>query len=109
VHDSKHSQALVPPFPPEDRDGRRLRAGDVVRIVGVPELSQTPRRDDLGTREVFEHIRGTYRRIASIDENGLVEIELRISKGRHAGLHFVWIEPFLLKKRESKQGLGNRG
>ena len=55
--------------PPRDRDGRRLRVGDVVRVVGVPALTgltEAARRDCL---PVFRHLVGTYRTIAGFDAN----------------------------------------
>ena len=91
-----------PPYPPKDRDGMRLRKGDTVRIVGLPPLPY-PEDDDMGTPEVFRRILGTYRKIADVEESGLIHLEIRILKGRRAGSHSVWIEPFLLKKRSSKK------
>ena len=86
----------------KDRDGVQLRKGDEVRIIGVPPLP-FPEDDDMGTPEVFRKILGTYRKIADVEDDGLIHLEIRILKGRRAGDHSVWIEPFLLKKRKRKK------
>lgn len=88
--------------PPCDRDGRRLKVGDVVRVVGVPALSgltEASRRDCL---PVFRHLVGTYRTIAGFDALGFAEIFFRIQSGAKQGMHWVTIEPFLLKRREER-------
>ncbi len=86
----------------DDRDGRPLYVGSVVRVVGEPDLSTLPQQDDLRTADVFRHILGTYRRVADFDPRGLAELEIAIRKGPLAGLHFVRIEPHLLKLRETR-------
>ena len=89
--------------PPCDRDGRRLRVGDVVRIVGVPELSgmtEASRRDCL---PVFRHLVGTYRTIAGFDALGFAEIFLKIRTGEKQGMHWVTLEPYLLKRRQERE------
>lgn len=88
--------------PPRDRDGRRLRIGDVVRVVGVPELkgmTEASRRDCL---PVFRHLVGTYRTIAGFDALGYAEISFSIQRGPKQGLHWVTLEPYLLKRREER-------
>jgi len=94
--------------PPVDRDGRRLRVGDVVRVVGVPPLSgltEASRRDCL---PVFRHLVGTYRTIAGFDALGFAEIFFRIRDGVKQGMHWVTIEPYLLKRREERDRAGAR-
>ncbi len=89
--------------PPCDRDGRRLKVGDVVRVVGVPELSgmtEASRRDCL---PVFRHLVGTYRTIAGFDALGFAEIFLRISNGSKQGMHWVTLEPYLLKRKQERE------
>jgi len=91
-----------PPYPPADRDERPLRAGQVVRIVGTPDLgdmSEDARRE---SAPVFEHLLGRYEKVAGITDLGLVELSFRIAAGPHAGLHTVWIEPHLLRVRRSR-------
>jgi hypothetical protein len=87
---------------PRDRDGRLLKVGDVVRVVGVPELSgmsEASRRDCL---PVFRHLVGTYRTINAFDELGFAELSFEIRRGAHRGMHWVTLEPYLLKRREER-------
>jgi hypothetical protein len=81
-----------------DRDGRRLRPGDIVRIVGVPDLSGMHHDARAETLGVFRHLLGRYKRITGF-EWGEARLDFRIARGRHRGYHTVWIEPWLLKKR----------
>jgi hypothetical protein len=86
-------------LPPWDRDGARLRKGDVVRIIGVPDLSGMGADCIAESRPVFEYLVHKYKKIRGFDELGCAEIEFRIpQEGSHCG-HTVWIEPFLLKKK----------
>ena len=88
------------PHPRRDRDGARLKVGDVVRIVGVPDLSRMHASGRAVSQPVFEHLVGQYKRITEFDEWGEARLDFRISRGRHRGWHTVWIEPYLLKRRE---------
>ena len=93
---------------PRDRDGRRLKVGDVVRVVGVPELtgmSEATRRDCL---PVFRHLVGTYRTINAFDELGFAELSFEIRSGKHRGMHWVTLEPYLLKRREGRGATGRK-
>jgi hypothetical protein len=89
---------MRPPYPlaPLDREGRRIKPGDRVRVVSVPDLSGMRQPDRRSTEAVFRHIRGTYKRVASFDSYGCAEIYFSILGGRHRGLHSVAIEPYLL-------------
>jgi hypothetical protein len=78
-----------------DRDGRTIREGDVVRVIGVPDLAGC--RPE--TRRVFHRLVGTYRRVLGFDRIGNAELVFRIRAGRDRGLHLVGIEPNLLKAR----------
>lgn len=84
------------PAPPEDAAGRRLRAGDRVRVLGVPDLSGMAPASLAESRPVFEHLVGTYRRVHGFDQRGNAELVFRIRRGADRGLHWVWIEPWLL-------------
>ena len=71
-------------------------------MVGVPALtglSEATRRDCL---PVFRHLVGTYRTINAFDELGFAELSFRIRSGAHRGMHWVTLEPFLLKRREER-------
>jgi hypothetical protein len=91
-------------LPRVDRDGTRLRVGDTVRVVGIPPLPG-PLEE---SRPVFEHILGTYRRIRAFDGRGCAEVMLRIRRGPLEGIHFVWLEPFLLKLRTRRLAPSSR-
>jgi hypothetical protein len=83
-----------------DRDGCRLKAGDIVRIIGVPDFSKMHNDVRAEIQGVFSHLVGQYKRITAF-EWGEARLDFRISRGRHRGCHAVWIEPYLLKKRET--------
>jgi len=87
------------PHPRRDRDGARLKVGDVVRIVGVPDSSRMGADGRAVTKPVFEQLLGQYKRIAESDEWGEARLDFRISRGRHRGWHTVWIELYLLTER----------
>ena len=90
------------PLPRRDVRGRALRVGDVVRIVGIPDLSRMSASGIRASRPVFAHLLGCYKRIAAFDEYGRAELSFRIRAGRHRGVHWVWIEPSLLSKRQQQ-------
>jgi hypothetical protein len=84
-----------------DVAGERLRVGDLVRIIGVPDLSGMSPDCRAESLPVFKHLVGTYKRVAEFDEFGLAWLRFKIRKGPHAGYHSVGIEPYLLKVRPS--------
>jgi hypothetical protein len=45
---------------------------------------------------VFQHLRGTRKRVSGFDQYGNAEIFFIIRNGPHRGIHSVAIEPFLL-------------
>ena len=86
----------------KDVTGTQLRVGDVVRIVGVPDLtgmSPDCRNESL---PVFRHLVGSYKRIIEFDEHGLAWLSFRIRGGPQAGRHSVGIEPRLLRRRRAR-------
>jgi len=94
---------LTPPYHPVDATGRQIDIGDVVRIVGVPDLNgmAQPYRDE--SSAVFRHLVGSYKRVEEFDEIGLVRSGFfQIRKGPLAGWHSIGIEPFLLKVKRSR-------
>ena len=86
---------------PIDATGRCLRVGDLVRVIGVPDLSGMIRIRRARSLPVFEYLVGKYKTVREFDEYGLAWLHFRISKGPHRGLHSVAIEPGLLKLRTS--------
>ncbi len=91
------------PHPPQDRDGRRLRPGDIVRVVGAPSLAGMGTVTRAESKPVFDHLVGQYKRITEFDEFGEARLHFRITRGRRRGWHTVWIEPCLLKKRSRRR------
>ena len=82
-----------------DRDGKRVRVGDLVRIVGVPDLTgMGALRAE--SQPVFEHIVGQSKRIREFDELGFAWLDFTIRKGKSKGWHSVAMEPCLLKNRQ---------
>jgi len=86
----------------KDIDGSLIRCGDLVRVLGVPDLSGLDPRGRKESLPVFKHIVGSYKRIAGFNSLGMAELEFRIRKGRNAGLHTVWLETHLLKLRSHR-------
>jgi hypothetical protein len=88
---------------PRDATGRVIRTGDVVKVLGVPNLARMSHRAHRASRRVFAHIIDTYKRVAGFNEIGWVELSFRILHGPDAGLHTVWIEPELLRVRRPRR------
>ncbi|HJU40956.1 MAG TPA: hypothetical protein VJ724_15395 [Tahibacter sp.] len=89
-------------LPPLDDRGNKMRIGDLVRVMGIPDFEHwTPaqRRFSLG---VFRHIRGTCKRISSFDRHGYAEIFFIIRGGANRGIHSVAMEPYLLRVQRKR-------
>ena len=86
------------PYPPRDAVGRRIRPGDRVRVLAVPDLSGMAPSSVREVRAICEHLVGTYRRIRAFDPHGHAEIAFLVRRGPHAGRHAVWLEPWLLRR-----------
>jgi hypothetical protein len=82
-----------------DCTGHKIFVGDLVRIVGLPDFSQMPGRVRKESEPVFHYLKGKYKRIRSFNQIGWSEIVFRIRNGKLAGLHTVWIEPSLLRRK----------
>jgi hypothetical protein len=82
-----------------DVTGERIIVGDIVRVIGVPDLSGMSPECRAESLPVFEHLLGTYKRIEEFDEFGMAWLRFKIRKGPHAGYHSVGIEPCLLRLR----------
>jgi hypothetical protein len=83
---------------PLDAAGNRLKIGDRVRVLGIPDLSRMRPKPRAECLPVFKHLLGQKKRISSFDELGNAELVCRILKGKLKGLHVVGIEPNLLRK-----------
>ena len=82
----------------KDVDGRTVRKGDIVRVLGIPDLSgmREPYRQE--THAVFKHITGTRRKVYGFDQFGAAILVFGIRSGPHAGSHSVAIEANLIRK-----------
>lgn len=80
--------------------GNKLSAGDLVRIVGLPDLSTMAATTRRESAPVFRHLKGKYKKIAKFSKDGMAEIEFRILQGRYSGLHTVWLETALLRLKK---------
>ena len=89
-------------IPRKDASGERVRVGDSVRIVGVPDLSGMSPECLAESLPVFRHLVGKYKRVVEFDEHGQAWLSFRIRGGPHAGLHSVGIEPWLLRVRRTR-------
>ena len=85
-----------------DSTGRRIRVGDIVRVIGVPDLDGMSRPGLRETLPILRFLVGRYKRVVGFDERGLAELAFRIATGRNRGLHTVWIEPHLLRVRRPR-------
>lgn len=82
----------------KDIDGQTVRKGDLVRVLGIPDLTgmRDPYRGE--TEAVFNHILGTRRKVEGFDQFGCAILVFGISSGPRAGTHSVAIEPHLIRK-----------
>ena len=77
--------------------------GDIVRIVGVPDLSSMARQYRDESLPVFQYLVGRYKTVKEFDQHGLAWLYFTIPKGPYRGWHSVAMEPYLLKVRNSKR------
>ena len=94
--------SLASRYKPIDGAGQKLLVGDVVRVLGVPDLSGMAEECRLESEPVFRHIVGQYKKIKEFDDFGCAGLTFSIRGGRHRGMHSVWIEPFLLRRRQAR-------
>ena len=86
----------------KDANGERIKVGDRVRIVGVPDLSGMAPAARAESLPVFQYLVGKYKRVDEFDEFGFAWLMFKIRKGPHAGYHSVAMEPYLLKVVRNK-------
>ena len=86
-----------------DREGQPINIGDIVRIVGVPDLSGMAPSVRGESIAVFNHLVGLYKRVDELDDYGNAWLRFRILKGPNRGWHSVGIEPFLLRVQRIRQ------
>lgn len=86
-----------------DVNGKPVRVGDVVRIIGAPDLAAMSPECRAESLPVFKYLIGKYKRVEEFDEFGMAWLTFKIRKGPHVGYHSVGIEPYFLRvRRETK-------
>jgi hypothetical protein len=88
------------PHLPNDVAGAPLQVGEIVRVIGVPDLSGMSSHAQHESRPVFEHLVGKYKSIRGFNEFGMLELSFVI-RGKPIQ-HTVWLEPYLVRKRQSR-------
>jgi len=84
---------------PADAFGKPLKVGNWVRVCGVPDLSGMTMECQNESRQVFRFAVRRNFIITEFDEVGCARLEVSIPLGENRGLHTIWVEPFLLNKR----------
>ena len=84
-----------------DARGKKIQKGDVVRVIGIPDLKgmhPSAREESL---PIFRYLVGKYQQVVGFN-HGLIELSFRIRKGKHKGYHSVWIETELLRVKGTR-------
>ena len=84
-------------YKPIDATGHRIEVGDMVRVIGIPDLKGMGSASAKETQLIFEYLVGRYKRVRDFNEFGCIELDFKIMKGSARGMHTVWIEPYLLR------------
>ena len=84
-------------YPPLDAKGKQIGVGQMVRVVGVPDLDGMGKEEQILSRPVFQWLVGKLFRVSDFDEYGCAELDFVIPFGNSKGMHTVWIEPFLVE------------
>ena len=66
----------------KDVDGQTIRGGDIVRILGVPDLIGMHPESRSESQKVFEYLMGKYKRVQGEDTMGNAEIRFRLKTGK---------------------------
>ena len=85
-----------------DVTGEPVKVGDMVRVIGAPDLAGMTPECRAESLPVFKYLVGKYKRVEEFDEFGQAWLRFDIRKGPHAGSHSVGIEPYLLRVRRSR-------
>jgi hypothetical protein len=90
-------------YKPIDVTGKRLHVGDIVRVIGIPDLSDMTPTAFKDSKPVFQYLVGKYKKVWQFDKYGLAWISFKIPAGENRGLHSVGIEPCLLRARRARK------
>jgi hypothetical protein len=58
------------PLKPIDARGQRIRTGDIVRVIGVPDLNTMDKSARLESEPAFLHLRGTCKQVQGFNPYG---------------------------------------
>lgn len=87
----------------KDTAGKKLKIGDTVRIIGVPEFKGWSTRSKNESLPVFQHLVGKYKKINGLDKkHNCVEISFTIRNGKDKGWHWVAVESDLIKIKSKR-------
>jgi len=70
---------------PFDAHSRRIRKGDLARIIGIPDLSNMHPGRRAESKPVFLHIRGTCKRVDGFNRYGFAKSSSRSVVARFLG------------------------
>lgn len=87
----------------QDINGRPLGIGATVRVVGTPDSSNWTPSQKRFSLHVFRYLCGKYKRIAGFNAIGMAEVNFRMKRRGKWEMHTVWIEPHLLRERQTTQ------
>lgn len=94
------------PHKPFDRNGVPIKVGDIVRIVGVPDLTGMPPGGISESLPVFEYLVGKCKRVHSFNEFGCAELSFAMQNANgERSYHSVWVEPYLLHIPQQRSNL----
>ena len=85
-----------------DSTGHQLNVGDMVRIVGMPDLSGMSAEGMAESEPLFRYLVGKYKTITAFGSYGHAEINFRIKEDDTWSSHMVSLEPQLLRKRRHR-------
>ena len=83
--------------------GEHIKVGDIVRVIGAPDLAGMTPECRAESLPVFEYLIGKYKRVEEFDEFGMAWLRFKIRKGPHAGYHSVGLEPYVLRVRRARK------
>jgi hypothetical protein len=86
-----------------DVAGEHIKVGDIVRVIGAPDLAGMTPECRAESLPVFEYLIGKYKRVEEFDEFGMAWLRFKIRKGPHAGYHSVGLEPYFLRVRRARK------
>lgn len=85
----------------QDIDGRLVRVGDAVRVVGLPDLSGMADDCRKESEPIFQQLVGKSKKISDFNELGMAELTFKVKCEGKWERHTVWIESSLLRLKRN--------